>query len=155
MHAAYGVDDINKQGPSGPRSRQETPLMSVKTRKLAIAGVAAAMSTGAALAIATPAHAAAPDTANSTTVTIHANHHSAKRWHTVQLTGTTKPNRHGDQVSVQQKVGSGHWNAFNAHSVVRNDGGYEVKVASGRTGLNRFRVVVDGQHSHAVKVKVS
>lgn len=129
--------------------------MSINTRKIAIAGVAVTMSTGVALTFAAPADAATPDTSKSTTVTIRTNHHAAKRWHTVQLTGSTKPNRHGDQVSVQQKVGGGPWNAFNAYSVVRNDGGYEVKVASGRKGLNRFRVVVDGDHSHAVKVKVS
>ena len=129
--------------------------MSTVTRRIAVAGATAAISAGAAFAIATPAHAAAPDTAKSTTVSIHTNHRSAKRWQRVELSGSTKPNRHGDQVSVQQKVGSGHWNAFNAYSVVRNDGGYEVKVASGRKGVNRFRVVVDGQHSHAVKVQVS
>lgn len=134
--------------------------MSTLVRRIAVVGATAVMSAGAVFAIATPANAAPthPTTtasAQSITVTIHANRSTAKLWQLVELAGATKPNLHGDRVSVQQKVGSGHWTAFNAYSVVRNNGGYEVKVASGRKGTNQFRVVIDRHHSAAVTVKIS
>ena len=65
------------------------------------------------------------------------------------------PGHAGASLQVQQRVGGGYWQDFPVTVTVRG-GGFHTWVASGRRGLNRFRVVdrASGRASAPVSVMV-
>jgi hypothetical protein len=73
--------------------------------------------------------------------------------HGILLFGTAPGARAGDRVTVQRKQ-SGHWTDFPASASVGSDRHYAVKVSTGTSGEQAFRVIDDrtGRVSQAVTV---
>jgi hypothetical protein len=121
-----------------------------------VAGLALAAG-GLGIAGALQANAATTTTSASIaakSITIKSDKATAKAWTKVSLTGKTTGIAKGTVVQVQ-RLQSGKWVNFPATTKVTSKGTYSVWVASGRVGVNKFRVVAAKTASAPVAVTIT
>jgi hypothetical protein len=115
-------------------------------------GVAGALQAGAAPQSAAQVTSTAT-VAAAPSVSIKASKTTAKAWSKVSFTGTTRGIAANSVVQVQ-RYQSGKWVNFPATTKVTSRATYSVWVASGRVGVNKFRVVTSKASSAAVSINV-
>ncbi|MEU4195175.1 hypothetical protein AB0E69_24970 [Kribbella sp. NPDC026611] len=128
----------------------------VRRTAAAVAGLALSAGgvgvAGALQADAATTHLAAASTpAVAKSVTIKAAGTYVPLWAKVPLTGKTTGIARNTVVQVQ-RLQSGKWVNFPATTKVTSKGTYSVWVASGRTGVNKFRVVAAKTASPSVAI---
>lgn len=158
-----------------PTPRQEAPRPTVGTIVLVVVGCSLIGFLGgglaAQLAHPTPAptssssssaaqqpSAAASSTAPATAITLRAENASASSGGSFRLSGEVPGASAGVTVSIEQAVGGASYQSFPVTTRTKADGTFSVRVASGRQGVNHFRVraTVDGQTltSNSVTVNI-
>jgi hypothetical protein len=110
-------------------------------------GIAGALQANAA----DTSNTAVSTTAVASSITIKAAGTYVPLWAKVPLTGKTTGIAKGTVVQVQ-RLQSGKWVNFPATTKVTSKGTYSVWVASGRAGVNKFRVVAAKTASPSVSI---
>jgi hypothetical protein len=117
-------------------------------------GVVGALSANATPDTTTRITAAAGSVAAAPTISIKADHTTAKAWAKVSFTGKTTGIAKNTVVQVQ-RLESGKWVNFPATTKVTSASTYSVWVQSGRVGVNKFRAVAGKAASAAVSVTIT
>ena len=107
----------------------------------------------AATAEPTPTAEATPEAG----ISLNADPASASANQDVRLEGNLEPAMGGVSLQVQRSLDGGDWQEFPVTTTSREDGTFGVTVRTGRSGVNRFRVVgtVEGEPMTSNEAPVS